>query len=149
MASTHRATRQLTVLTLVIVIGSTSAGWATTVGTWASFDDPPSTITGILWGAVVGLGVSAAVAVHHSVRVFFGRTPEGETLAESRAPEERRAISRAAELTLPDATSMFAAVALVSAGSGGLTARIAPTAGLIAVLALFVSRLRTERLAHR
>lgn len=87
--------------------------------------------------------------MHHTVRIVFGRTPEGETLAESRSPEARTALRTVAERTLPDATSIFALVALLCALAGGLTARIVPALGLVVVLVLLVSRLRggTSRLS--
>jgi hypothetical protein len=144
MSPVKRAVRQLTTLTVPLVAATTAVGWIATLETWGTAD-PPSTAAGLLWGAVTGISASAAIAVHHSVRVMFGRTPEGEPLMASRTPERQKAIRRAAENTLPDATSILAVVALVSAFSGGLVARILPTAGLLAVLAILAARLRASR----
>lgn len=141
----RRAVRQLVLLTLVLTTAMTAVGWAATLGALDGSTTPPSTVAGLFWGAGAGLAMSASLAVHHSVRVFFGRSPEGESLVESRTPEQRRAISAVAELTFPDATSIFAVVALLSVFSDGLVARTLPAAGLVAVLAIFGVRLRAAR----
>lgn len=145
MTLTRRAARQLIALTIALVAAATALGWLSAVDGWGGSDAPHSTPAGLLWGAGTGLAVSATIAVHHSVRVFFGRTPEGEPLVESRTPEQRQAIRTVAELTFPDATSIFAVVAVISAFSGGLVARALPAVGLVAVLAIFTVRLRAAR----
>lgn len=145
MNPTQRAARQLITLTIVLVAGVTTLGWVIAVNAWSGLADPPSAGDGLLWGAAIGLVASAGIAVHHAVRVLFGRTPEGEELAASRSSEARTALRTAAERTLPDATSIFALVAVVSALSGGLSARILPALGLAAVLAILTARLRAAR----
>lgn len=148
MNPTQRAARQLVTLTLVLVAGGMLLGWVAALSTVGAITAPPSVGEGLLLGAAIGLMVSAGIAVHHTVRILFGRTPEGETLAASRPSESQDALRAAAERTLPDATSIFALVALLSAVAGGLTARVLPALGLLVVLALLAFRLRGGTSRH-